>query len=637
MKNGRFAHRFLQDLCALLVDRAQPRLRRGAPAAAFICFFAGFLTAQSPKIALEIVAGGFDRPVDIANAGDDRLFIVEQDGIIRIIGADGQALSTPFLNIDARVGSSGNEQGLLGLAFHPDYAGNGFFYVNYTNTNGDTRVSRFRVSGNPNIADPNSEKILLSIDQPYSNHNGGDLAFGPDGYLYIGLGDGGSGGDPQNSGQTATTFLGKMLRIDVDNGNPYAIPPDNPFADEDFFLDEIWAYGLRNPWRFSFDRLTGDLWIGDVGQDAWEEINFQPAGSAGGQNYGWRCYEGNVAYNTSGCQGLATMTPPVAAYSHSGSVGCSVNGGYVYRGQDFPALHGFYFYSDYCSGRFWTLKPNGQGGWVSLEALNGANNTFVSFGEDKDGELYVSALNGTVYRITDICATVNITSEIRNVTCNGAADGAINLTVSTQASSVAYQWSNGAGGEDISGLTPGAYSVSITDSNGCVFERTFQIAEPAAISVVIQADGNQLSVPDLFASYQWFWNGQAVGGATQPVLVAANPGNYTVEVTTDNGCTAVSAPVNFQINSAFETLGISAWTILPNPVGDEVRVRVRTVKKAVFNVRLVDAGGRQYFQERWEVNGSVQKIIPAADLAPGVYWILMEENGKKAVGRFVKG
>lgn len=592
--------------------------------------------AQSPKIALDIVAGGFDRPVDIANAGDDRLFIVEQDGIIRIIGANGQVLSTPFLNIDPRVGSSGNEQGLLGLAFHPHYADNGFFYVNYTNNSGDTRVSRFRVSANTNVADPDSEKILLSVDQPFGNHNGGDLAFGPDGYLYIGLGDGGSGGDPQNSGQTVSTFLGKMLRINVDSGDPYGIPANNPFVGQSNYLPEIWATGLRNPWRFSFDRLTGDLWIGDVGQDAWEEINYQPAG-AGGQNYGWRCYEGNVTYNTSGCQGLAAMTPPVAVYSHSGSVGCSVNGGYVYRGQDFPALYGFYFYSDYCSGRFWALAPNGQGGWTSQEALNGANNTFVSFGEGQDGELYVSALNGNVYRVTDICGSVNIGAEAVNVTCNGAADGAINLTVSTQASSVSYQWSNGAVSEDISGLTPGPYTVSITDSNGCGFERSFQITEPAAISVSIQADGNLLSVPDIFAVYQWFLNGQAVTGATQAVLTAAASGNYTVEVTDDNGCTAVSAPVNIQINSALEAIGITAWTILPNPVSDEVRVRMRTVKKSVFNVWIVDASGRQYLRERWEVNGFVQKIIPASGLSPGVYWILVEENGKKAVGRFLKG
>ena len=266
----------------------------------FAFFFAGLLAAQT-KIALNVYAGGFTRPVDIVNAGDSRLFIVEQRGIIKIIDGNGQVLSTPFLDIDARVGSQGNEQGLLGLAFHPDYANNGFFYVNYTNNSGDTRIARFKVSAdNPNVADPNSEKLLLPVDQPYSNHNAGDLTFGPDGYLYFGLGDGGSGGDPQNNGQTATAYLGKMLRIDVDNGDPYAIPPTNPFKDTDFYLDEIWATGLRNPWRFSFDRLTGDLWIGDVGQDAWEEIDFQPASSTGGENYGWRCYEGNHVYSMSG-------------------------------------------------------------------------------------------------------------------------------------------------------------------------------------------------------------------------------------------------------------------------------------------------------------------------------------------------
>ncbi|TAE46171.1 MAG: hypothetical protein EAZ89_20620, partial [Bacteroidetes bacterium] len=254
--------------------------------------------AQQPQLALAPLATGLNRPVDIASAGDSRLFVVEQRGTIQIINADGTMLTTPFLDIDARVNSTGNEQGLLGLVFHPNYALNGYFFVNYTRSpSGYTRVSRFQTTAaNPNIADPNSELVLLEIEQPYENHNAGDLAFGPDGYLYIPMGDGGSGGDPGNRAQNGLTLLGKMIRIDVNAGFPYTIPPSNPFLNDPGVRDEVWSIGLRNPWRFSFDRLTGDMWIADVGQGIYEEINVEPAGSAGGLNYGWRCYEGAHAY-----------------------------------------------------------------------------------------------------------------------------------------------------------------------------------------------------------------------------------------------------------------------------------------------------------------------------------------------------
>jgi glucose/arabinose dehydrogenase len=359
------------------------------------------LSAQV-EFKLENYASGFSEPVDIANAGDARLFIVEKKGIIRIIDSTGQTLSTPFLDIDARVIASSGEQGLLGLAFHPDYAQNGYFYVNYINNSGDTQISRFsRSTGNRNTADPNSELPILSIDQPYGNHNGGDLAFGPDGYLYIPTGDGGSGGDPQNRSQNRQSLLGKMLRIDVDNGNPYSIPADNPFINDTATSDEIWALGLRNPWRFSFDRQTGDLWIADVGQGEWEEVNYTPAGSKGGENYGWRCYEGDVAFNTNGCGARNTYDFPVYDYPSDGtSTGCSTTGGYVYRGTRYPNLQGHYIYADYCSGRFWSLRPNGQGGWTNTDLLNTSDFNIVAFGEDQQGELYVAGINtGIISRV----------------------------------------------------------------------------------------------------------------------------------------------------------------------------------------------------------------------------------------------
>lgn len=366
-----------------------------------------FLHAQ---IQLELItfATGFSQPVDIANAGDARLFIVEKRGIIHILDADGQRLPQPFLDIDDRVRSAENERGLLGLAFHPDYAENGYFYVNYTGNDGDTRISRFQVSeDDPNIAEPESEQILLTVQQPQANHNGGDLAFGPDGYLYISLGDGGGSGDPTNSGQTRTTLLGKMLRIDVDNGNPYSIPADNPFAEDDFTLDEIWALGLRNPWRFSFDRETGDLWIADVGQNAFEEINFQPADSPGGENYGWRCYEGNATFNTNNCPAASELTFPAQTYAHVGNFcGGSVTGGYVYRGSAYSALQGAYIYADFCKGQIWSLRPDGTGRWENTELLDGVDSDFVAFGEDQSGELYLAGISsGNIYRVTDANAT----------------------------------------------------------------------------------------------------------------------------------------------------------------------------------------------------------------------------------------
>lgn len=376
----------------------------------FLAFMAlSFLPIQA-QVQLELVefASGFNQPVDIANAADERLFIVEKRGIIYILDTNGDRLTQPFLNIDDRVRSTENERGLLGLAFHPNFAENGYCYVNYTGNDGDTRISRFQVSENdPNIADPQSEQILLTVDQPQANHNGGDLAFGPDGYLYISLGDGGGSGDPTNSGQTRTTLLGKILRIDVDSGDPYSIPDSNPFAFEDFTLDEIWALGLRNPWRFSFDRATGDLWIADVGQNAFEEINFQPADSPGGENYGWRCYEGDAVFNTNDCPSMSELTFPIHTYPHVGSFCAgSVTGGYVYRGSAYPAMQGAYIYADFCKGQIWSLRPDGVGGWENTELLDGVDSDFVAFGEDQSGELYLAGISsGNIYRVTDANAT----------------------------------------------------------------------------------------------------------------------------------------------------------------------------------------------------------------------------------------
>jgi len=344
-------------------------------------------------------ATGLTSPVCIANAGDSRLFVADQRGYIRIISPTGIISTQPFLDITNRV-VYGGERGLLGISFHPNYKANGYFYVNYIGKGDSTHISRFKVStGDANAADPQSELKLMTIFQPYSNHNGGDLKFGPDGYLYIGLGDGGSGGDPGNWAQNPKEFLGKMLRIDVDHGSPYSIPESNPFYNSPTTKGEIWALGLRNPWRFSFDRLTGDLWIADVGQNAIEEINFQSVDSKGGENYGWRCYEGNQTYNISGCIPAASLTFP--AYTYPQDQECSVTGGFVFRGSVSSPFYGHYFFTDYCSDRIWTLHKI-SGSWVKQDFGRFTGNNFSTFGEDANGQLYVAGLSsGKIFRIVD--------------------------------------------------------------------------------------------------------------------------------------------------------------------------------------------------------------------------------------------
>ena len=365
-----------------------------------ISLFSSFSFSQD--ILLESFGPSFSEPVEIKNAGDDRLFVVEKAGIIQILNSDGTINSTPFLNIDPIVNSGGGERGLLGLAFHPNYPTNPKFYVNYTNSSGNTVVSSFTVSVDPDISNT-SESILLTINQPYSNHNGGCLNFGPDGYLYIGTGDGGDGGDPEDRAQNLNTLLGKLLRIDVDNGNPYGIPANNPYLNDndETTLQEIWAQGLRNPWKFSFDNITNDLWIADVGQGDYEEIN-KISSNVSGINYGWRCYEGNATYNTTGCAPASTMTFPVAEYSHnnSGNFKCSITGGYVYRGTQQPTLQGKYFFADYCSTEIGILTEN-AGSWTYSFTEPFSGNSWSSFGVNYQNELFIVSKNGSIYRIIE--------------------------------------------------------------------------------------------------------------------------------------------------------------------------------------------------------------------------------------------
>lgn len=384
-------------------------------------------TLAWPNLTFELVAGGFASPVFVTHAGDDsgRIFVVEQAGRIQII-QNGVVLDQPFLDIHDRVRSpasgGGGEEGLLSLAFAPDYAQSGRFYVYYTNQDGNNVLARVQVTSDPDRADANSEQEILLFQHPnFENHNGGLLVFGPDGYLYIGTGDGGGGGDPQGNAQNPGSLLGKLLRIDVEfqptssftpthqaflplirqaNGNsslmPYRIPPDNPFVGQSGYREEIWALGLRNPWRYSFDLSTGDLYIADVGQNLVEEVDFQPADSPGGQNYGWNIMEGDRCYQSVNCD-TSGLTLPIFTYTHT--YGCSITGGYVYRGPNNPGMQGIYFFADYCSGRIWGLQKSGNS-WTH-QILTQTSYNVSSFGEDQAGRLYLVDKGGSVYRVVE--------------------------------------------------------------------------------------------------------------------------------------------------------------------------------------------------------------------------------------------
>lgn len=441
------------------------------------------------NITLQSFATGFSSAITIAHPPNDaRLFVVQQGGLIRILNSNGTVNATPFLNLSTII-SSGGERGLLGLAFHPNYATNGLFFVNYTNPAGNTVIARYGVSANPNVANTTGT-ILMTISQPYSNHNGGSIQFGPDGYLYIGMGDGGSGGDPQGYAQNLSLtnanvtsnpsriYLGKMLRIDVDSiagSLNYGFPSTNPYVTE-AGKEEIWARGLRNPWKFSFNRLNGDLWIGDVGQGEVEEINKVafPLPNTG-LNFGWKCYEGNVAYSTGGCPAISTMTMPISQYTHTATGGCSITGGYVYTGSLYPNLLNKYVFADYCTGDIGLLDT--AGGSITWAY----NSTFLipGFGEDKDGELYVSS-GSVIYKLIDQSFSISefekagfsmVPNPAKNSVTLKSTSDVIASTIELYDLSGKLLLSKNAEITQeniipIENLSSGMYMVSVTDSNG---------------------------------------------------------------------------------------------------------------------------------------------------------------------------
>lgn len=589
-----------------------------------------------PHINLELVPSpGFNSPVDIANAGDTRLFIVERTGYIRILKTDGT--SSLFLDIDAKVKSTGGEQGLLGLAFDPNYAVNGYFYVNYTNNTGtgNTVIARYsRNAINPDLADVASEVIIMTIVQPFTNHNGGNLEFGPDGYLYIGTGDGGSGGDPGDRAQDITDQkLGKMLRIDV-SSLPYTNPPDNPFVGITGD-DEIWQYGLRNPWRFSFDRLTDDLWIGDVGQGAWEEVDFQPASSTGGENWGWRCYEGNAIYDAAGCAGAGSYDFPIYVYNHTfGAGGYAITGGYVYRGTQFPGMVGYYIFCDYVTGNWWSTVSNGFGGWTTvMEPL--AQDDISTFGEGVDGEIYCASLSGgQIYHVIDDCGAFDLTSSVTNASY-GFNNGAIDLIVTGGTAPYTYNWSNGAATQDISSLAAGSYTVTVTDATGCIqLETAIVISECGPLpSVMITGLSSTTAsfdwIDEGVASYKVQYRPAAGGAWTNSLTPVSNVTimgltpltayKLKVSYTCPSGV-KYSKSKNFSTPARLGEEDIIAPEIIPNPGSGLFNVLNLDEKTTI---RIFGVTGNMIN----EYSNQLNSTLDLTDYAEGIYFVqFIKEN-----------
>ena len=444
---------------------------------AFFC-----LNAFSQTIELTEFADGFSSPLALKNAGDERLFVVEQGGVIKIVDLNGVVNTTPFLDIQSIV-NAGGERGLLGLAFHPEYQTNGRFFVHYSNSSGDTQISEFSVStSNPDIANPNSEVMLLTVSQPFSNHNGGTIAFGPqDGYLYIGLGDGGGGGDTNNNAQNPTLLIGKLLRIDIDTqsgGNNYGIPSDNPFIGDPNTRDEIWATGLRNPFRFTMDPETNSIWIGDVGQNAREEVNRASLTQAG-LNYGWRCYEGNAPYNTSGCPDESELTFPVFDYSWNG--GGSVIGGYVYRGDLYADLQDVYVFGD-IDGMISTLDIDDN--YINQGQFPG---TWVAFGQDINKELYSVNLGGSIFKIAGGVLSVDENQSNNVIIYPNPANDIVSIKLQTQVmehlkisdvkGSIIYTETLQSNQKQLntSSFAKGMYFITITTKQGAKFVKKLMI------------------------------------------------------------------------------------------------------------------------------------------------------------------
>ena len=534
----------------------------------FLLFIFATCSLFSQKIELKVVMPLLEFPVDIASTGlDDRLFVVGENGKIQIVHPDSTV--SIFLDLSSQITFNYAEQGLLGMAFDPDFAQNGWFYVFFTDLDQSSTVARFQVSSDPNLADPSSKLVILNIPQLSPKHKGGCLKFGPtDGYLYLSTGDSSLGGDPGDNSQNDLNFLGKILRLDVKNATatmPYQIPPTNPFAIFSSKRPEIWASGLRNPWRFSFDRQTGDLWLGDVGQDQREEVNFQENGSPGGLNFGWKCWEGDFNFGGPTCGGFEDFEPPILQYQNPGGGGCgaSVTGGFVYRGTEFPDLAGWYIYSDACQGWFRGIKKPEKGGVIETKTFleTGKVFNFSAFGENKTGELYcVGYADHNLYRITDWC-----------------------------------------------------------------------VSNPA-IAPKIEQNGANLLVSGA-ASYQWLIDGQPIFGATDSVFVADSTGLFSVKIRDVNGCPAVSDAVFVEILAENEAKSGANFSVLPNPTTGFVRLEMGDFPEKISTIRLTDNLGQVVFFQKMDGEIFPKYELDCSKMAAGIYLLTVETESGKIISK----
>ncbi len=528
---------------------------------ALVMILPGYIFSQA--VVLDEFAGGFTRPCEIIHAGDERLFVVEQIGKIKILLPDGSVLEEPFLDIDDRVNAQGNGMGLLGLAFPPNYCSSGSFYVNYTYVEANmlyVRISRFAVSDfDVNVAVPGSEEVLMQIQQPFITHNGCHMEFGPDGYLYIGMGDGGSEGDPFNNAQSLNSHLGKILRIDVST-QPYTIPADNPFINDETAHDEIWAYGLRNPWKYAFDKVSGDLFIADVGQENREEVNHHPAEAQGGTNYGWRCYEGTEPYGLDSCE-AGEYVAPVFDYAYGENINgfrCSITGGRIYRGASFPNFYGKYFFSDYCSPEYWFLwKENDE--WVTFTS-GGFMNGIVSYGEDVFGEMYaVHGSDGMVYRVREEGEAF-----LPHIQTNG------NVLVS-MLEGESYTWYlNGVmiEGENsilINAAESGNYVVHITSASGCT-------VTTGGIDFVISTAADHI----LVRSFEIFPN-PAIGTVWVEAILQTAVNDLRVDIYSLDGKKVLSHPLGGSERTEIDLSTLAPGIYFTQLIGSKEYMAVRKV------------------------------------------------------------
>jgi glucose/arabinose dehydrogenase len=600
-------------------------------------------------ISLNLFATGLVKPVDIKHCGDSRIFVVEQDGYIRILDSAGNINPVPFLDINTEVGSSGNEQGLLGLAFSPNYQNDHFFYVNYTDNNGDSHIARFMTDSlNPNSAIVSSEELLLKVQQPFSNHNGGSLAFGPDGYLYAGFGDGGSAGDPGDRAQNPKEYLGKILRLDVSSAPGYQIPNDNPFINDTLFNPEIFEWGVRNPWRFSFDHINGNFWIGDVGQGTWEEVDVHAASTPGGENFGWRCYEGNAPYNTAGCLAASSYVPPVVEYQHSGFNGCSITGGYVYRGGTYNSLFGKYIYTDYCSGLIWSLHDS-AGTYISNMLGNFTDNNYSGFGEDYLHELYLAEnTTGHIVKIGDsTCLPVAFIfgSDTMRV-CDTI------VTLQTPAGNgFFYQWKLSGNalpnGNNATYTTtqPGSYTVEVTNPAFCT-----NFSQPVYVSFftppVVSMDTlqniyciNLTSVPLTGNPSGGTFYGKGVSGNNfNPSAAGAGTYKITYMYTDPNGCSGSASQTVVVDPCAYihESPASGNMKVIPNPSNGNFELRLPEKNNGNYDIVISDLAGKTILTADKMPSDNGKISIGNHYLQPGIYLLkATDSSGNRSVVKII--